>query len=106
MRSEQAVATIGEIGWGADCQVRELDGGERVARGTRVDEGACSGASIFCDDCPLGSGTNAIRARWFGCAVNTVQCQSMRNAAVWTAVGAVRAKGRMGRGCREILESE
>ena len=36
LRSEHAVATIGRVGWGADCHVRELDGGVRVARGLRV----------------------------------------------------------------------
>jgi hypothetical protein len=30
------VATIGRVGCGAVCHVRELDGGERVARGARV----------------------------------------------------------------------
>lgn len=29
-RSEQAVATIGWLGWGAVCHVREFDGGESV----------------------------------------------------------------------------
>jgi hypothetical protein len=36
LRSEQAVATIGKFGCGAVCHVRELDGGERVARGASV----------------------------------------------------------------------
>lgn len=36
LRSEQAVATMGRVGCGAVCHVRELDGGVRVARGESV----------------------------------------------------------------------
>jgi len=33
VRSEQAVATSGNVGCGADCHVLELEGGDSVARG-------------------------------------------------------------------------
>jgi hypothetical protein len=36
LRSEQAVATMGRLGWGLDCHVREFEGGLSVARGDSV----------------------------------------------------------------------
>jgi hypothetical protein len=36
LRSEQAVATIGRVGCGADCHVREFEGGVRVASRERL----------------------------------------------------------------------
>lgn len=39
--------TSGRFGWGADCQVRELEGGESVARGCRVYERPSGGGGIF-----------------------------------------------------------
>ena len=36
LRSEQAVATIGRLGCGLDCHVREFEGGLSVVRGESV----------------------------------------------------------------------
>jgi hypothetical protein len=40
----------GRLGWGADCHVRELEGGERVARGRRVLGRVSCGVDIFRSD--------------------------------------------------------
>lgn len=58
LRSEHAVATMGRDGCAAVCQVRELDGGERLARGEILGCGASAGAAMVerrrrtgsCDD--------------------------------------------------------
>jgi hypothetical protein len=44
---------IGRFGWGADCHVRELEGGERVARGCRVCVRVSGGGDIFQKAGPL-----------------------------------------------------
>jgi hypothetical protein len=53
LRSEQAVATIGRVGCGAVCHVRELDGGVSVARG----------ASVYCRDSVISEGRIGIKVR-------------------------------------------
>lgn len=47
LRSEHAVAIMGSEGCGADCHVRELEGGARVARGERAKLCEAAGVDIF-----------------------------------------------------------
>lgn len=58
LRSEHAVATMGSDGCGADCHVRELDGGLRVARGVRVKRCESVGVDIFLEGPPRAESTS------------------------------------------------
>lgn len=46
LRSEQAVATMGRVGCGEDCHVRELDGGVRVANCESLCVGVLAGGDM------------------------------------------------------------
>jgi hypothetical protein len=53
------------VGWGADCHVRELEGGFRVARAWRAGEGADGVVERAGDICVSGEGWGESTGRWW-----------------------------------------